>query len=158
MTPGPVLPIEQAQPDTAGFADTGSSQLSHRCIKIILNADRQSCYSNWDAALLSAGTRGGSGRACLRARRLLHTANLSVPQTHLFPMAGLSPDRVCRLRTAGNGHHKICPSDSREQRADVAITPQTPHCHLSFPIPAATPVLRQCCRFLEQNPVPSAKL
>lgn len=98
MTPGPVLPIEQAQPDTAGFADTGSSQLSHRCIKIILNADRQSCYSNWDTALLSAGTRGaGYGRLGMAIVRFVHqTAEskgltwLSHPKHHTATSPSLS--------------------------------------------------------------------
>lgn len=84
-----VLPIEQAQPDTAGFAFTGGSHLSHCNIQIIPSADRQSCYVNAAAALLSSGV-GLTPRserpcppACPRAavnRANLQCADLSAPK------------------------------------------------------------------------------
>lgn len=151
MTSGPLLPIEQAQPDTAGFADTGSSQLSRRCIKIILNADRQNCYSNWDAALLSAGTRGGSGRACLHARRRWAQQICLFPRPICSPWQGFLQTMSAGYVRLGMAIRSVCPSDSKG--GDVAIVSQTPHCCLSLPIPVATSALRQCCGF-----VPFAKL
>lgn len=84
-----VLPIRQAQPDTTGSVCTGGSHLSHCNIKIILNADRQSCYLSSGAALPSSGIRltPWSGWTCLSAypraaanRANLQPADLSAPK------------------------------------------------------------------------------
>lgn len=110
MTPSSVLPAERAQPGTTGFAHAGPSHLSRSSIQIILNADRQSCYSKQAAALLSSGIRltlrleWTCLSACPQApgnRADLQRTELSVPQIpSVPPMAGLPPDHVFKLRTA----------------------------------------------------------
>lgn len=94
MTPSSVLPAERAQPGTTGFAHAGPSHLSRSSIQIILNADRQSCYSKQAAALLSSGIRltlrleWTCLSACPQApgnRADLQRTELSVPQIPSVP-------------------------------------------------------------------------
>lgn len=102
-----VLPFEPAQPDTTGFAHTGGSRLSHCNIKTAHNAERQSCWLNQDAALLSSGIRPTPRQEwpCLSARlwvagnrAKLRCADLSAPQVpSAVPQQGF-------LRTMSSGY------------------------------------------------------